>query len=434
QRTGIEGAIADVVPLSDTMADRPRDGETISWVDSRKRRLMVVEMYHREADGWRRCVFYSGALLEAGPSPYLDDRGRPCNPIEAQSCYTDRENNRYGMVRDMRGPQDEINKRRSKLLHLMSTRQVQESEYGSLADIDPEAIRREAARPDGVLPSGAQIVPTTDLASGQASLLAEAKSEIERMGPNPAMLGRQAAGSSGRAQMIRQQAGLTELAILFGGIEDWQLRIYRQMWSRARQYWTGPKWVRVTDDQNTAQFIGLNQPQGPVITDPATGAPMLGEDGQPVRGEPVVDAEGRSQFGIANEIAKLDIDIILDSVPDTANLQQEQFALLVELARSGVDLSSPMGLILFEASSLMNKREVLDKLQGQKDDPAAQQARMTQQAIAERGMAAKITETEASAALKGAQAADKQLDTALKGAASGVGPLAPQAGPEGYAG
>jgi len=406
-----EIGVGEAVPLDDSMQDRPKDGE-IAWVDSKKRRLMVVEMYHKEG-GWQRCVFFSGGVLAKAESPYQDDKGRPCNPIEAQSCYIDRENNRYGLVRDMRGPQDEINKRRSKLLHLVSVRQVQESEYGALAGADVELVRKEAARPDGVLPSGVQVVPTSDMASGQASLLAEAKAEIERMGPNPAMLGRQGADSSGRAQMVRQQAGLTELAIIFGGVEDWELRLYRQMWNRARQFWQAPMWIRVTDDDGVADFIGLNQPKGFPVTGP-DGQPVMDESGKPQMGPPVLDQMGQPLLGLENEIAKLDIDIILDSVPNTANLQQEQFAMLVELAKSGVDLQSPMGQVLFEASSLPNKRELMDKIKGQNTDPQAQQAQAEQAGIAKRGAEAKVAGMEADAALTGAKAQNEMLDGMLK--------------------
>lgn len=396
---------ADAPAMYDaTMEDRPRDGQ-VAWVDKRKRRLMVVELYYRE-DGWKRCVFHSGGVLESGDSPYVDDKGRSCNPIEAQSCYVDRENNRMGVVRDMRGPQDEINKRRSKLLHLLSVRQVQEKEYGALAGVDVELVRKEAARPDGVLPSGAMVVPTADMAAGQASLLAEAKAEIERMGPNPAMLGRQGESSSGRAQLVRQQAGLTELAVVFGGIEEWEHRLYRQMWNRARQFWTAPMFVRVTDDDGAPEFIGINQPV--MQQDPFTGQPV--------------------QVGVDNVLATLDVDIVLDSVPDTANLQQEQFAMLVDLAKVGA-LGPNAGPLLLEASSLPNKRQVIEKLDGDEQAKAMQAMQAQMQA---RGAAAQISEKEASAALKGAQAQGEMVETVMKAAslmpAAGVIPGDPLLG------
>ncbi|MCA0358725.1 MAG: hypothetical protein LCH78_18075 [Proteobacteria bacterium] len=389
----IERLIGSGNMADDISDDRPRDGQTVAWVDGRKRRVMTVELYHRD-DGWKRCVFWSGGVLEASESPYLDDKGRPTCPIVAQSCYVDRENNRYGIVRDMRGPQDEINKRRSKLLHRTSSRVVQEAApgqgYGSI-----EEVRREAAKPDGVLPSGWQIVNTGDMAAGEAQLLAEAKAEIERMGPNPAILGRQGESQSGRANLVRQQAGLTEQAVIFGGIEEFELRVYRQMWSRARQFWQTPMWVRVTDDEGAPQFVGVNQPQ----TD---------EFGQ--------------QIGVENQIAAMDVDIIIDTVPDTANVQQEQFAMLVELAKVGALGQNP-GPLLLEASSLPNKAKVIEKLQAP-TDPAQQQMQQQAAELQARGAAAKVAKDEADALLTGAKAQNEQLDGLIKqqAAQAGFGP------------
>lgn len=414
QRKLIEDTIdaGPAVAIDEMTEDRPRDAET-SWVDKKKRRLMVVDLYHLEGGVWRFCRFHSGGVIASSDSPHLDDKGRPCCPIVAQSCYIDRENNRYGIARDMRGPQDEINKRRQKLLHLLNVRQVQEIEFGAMQAVNVETLRQEAARPDGVLPSGVQIVPTSDMASGQAQLLSEAKSEIERMSPNPALLGREGASSSGRANLVRQQAGMTELAIVFGGIEEWELRSYRQMWSRARQYWTGPMYVRVTDDQGAPEFIGVNQPiQGPP--------------------QPTIDASGQvalapSVLGYQNSLAEMDVDIIIDTTPDTANVQQEQFQILSELAKTGA-LGPMGGMLLLEASSLPNKQQVLEKLKGAQQqpppDPMAEEAKKLQL----RGMAAKAQKDEADAAYTAAKANNEIIDGQFK-AASAMSPvMAPAAG------
>lgn len=383
----VENMVATGAPLSPdwTFEDRPDDASTsVQWVDGKKRRLMLVELYHREGDRWYRCVFFSGGILESGESPYLNDKRLPICPIEAQSCYVDRENNRAGIVRDMRGPQDEINKRRSKALHLLSVRQVQEAQPGSGMG-DADLVRSEAARPDGVLPSGWQIVPTNDLVAAQLSLLQEAKSEIERFGPNPAVLGRQGADTSGRAQLVRQQAGLTELAVIFGGIEEWELRVYQQMWNRARQFWQAPMFIRVTDDEDAMEFVGINQPiMGPpqVAMDPMTGMPTL---------QPTI-------LGYRNALAEMDVDIIIDTIPDTANVQQEQFALMVELAKVGALGQNP-GPLLLEASSFPNKREVIEQLE-QPQDPMQAQMQQQQMQIAMQGAQAEIENVQADTAQK----------------------------------
>jgi hypothetical protein len=107
---------------------------------------MVVEIYHRDGTGWNRCVFHAGGILEAGPSPYTDEKGKTECPIVAQSCYVDRENNRMGVGRDLRSPQDEFNKRRSKLLHETNNRQMQAmpNEMGQMAlGTDADLVRQK---------------------------------------------------------------------------------------------------------------------------------------------------------------------------------------------------------------------------------------------------------------------------------------------------
>lgn len=387
----VEGSLTDSGALIDDLnQDRPQDASsTVSWVDKKKRRVMVVEMYHREGSEWRRCVFHSGGTLAYGVSPYVDDKKRPCNPIVAQSCYIDRDNNRYGIVRDMRGPQDEINKRRSKLLHLINASQIQAVDP-SAVEVDSGTARKEAARPDGVIPYGWQKVPTTDMAAGQANLLVEAKMEIERIGPNPAVLGREGENASGRANLVRQQAGLTEQAIVYGGVEIWELRVYEQMWNRARQFWTAPQYVRVTDDEGAPQFVGINQPK--VAQDPMTGQPMA----DPMTGQPVI-------LGYENSLAEMDVDIILDTTPNTANVAQEQFAVMAELAKVYGPQAVPFELMV-SLSSLPGKREIMDKMKSKADESGQAQQQVVQ-------LQQQMVELEA--ALKQAEIANKQANTEL---------------------
>ncbi len=412
-RSEIENALESPFMGDETTQDRPDGSLPVSWTDRRQRRILMVEIYHREA-GWKRCVFYSGGVLEYGDSPYLDDKGRPCNPIEAASPYVDRKNNRTGLVRDMKGPQDEINKRRSKLLHFINTSQIQMVDPAAIGfAVDPEVARQEAAKPDGVIPPGWQKVPTTDHASGQALLLQEAKNEIERLGPNPAVVGREGAGASGRALQARTQAGMIELAITFGTLEDWELRIWRQCWARAKQFWRTPQWIRVTDDEDAPKFIGLNMPKGPPQPKVENGQPVMGEDGQPVMedGPPELlpigmDGQPYPVFGYKNSLAEMDVDIILDATPDTANIQAEQFQDLVQLASNPIYAQQVPFEALLEMSAVPHKRALIEKLKKHREAGAKAQAEQAQKMaqIAEQTAVADIENTQADTALKGAKA------------------------------
>lgn len=364
-----------------TWDDKPDN--VLPWIDKRNRRLMVVEMYHRDTQ-WMRCVFFAGGVLEKAVSAYLDDDDQPMNPIEASSCFIDRENRRYGVVQSMLFMQDEINARASRALHLTNSRQLQAADPNNPPTTSADEARAEAARADGVIPTGWQTTSTTDMAAGNLALLSDAKAEIDRMAPTPAVLGQSAgADSSGRSKQVTQQAGMTELARPLGRFEDLENRVYRQAWLRARQFWTAPMWVRVTDDEGVAEFLQINKPvMGQVpqpVVDPATGQPAI----DPMTGQPVIRmTEG--QVGTENEIAKMGMDIEVDTVPDTANLNAETFAALLPLAPQMMQAYGPKATfdVLFKLSPFPNKAEVRAKLdEGAKEVQAqqAQQAQMQQQ-------------------------------------------------------
>lgn len=399
----IEAALQSVGPIgaiSDTFEDRPRDSLS-NWIDARRRRLMVVEIYHRDAKGWNRCVFHSGGILEAGPSPYLDEKKNPECAIVAQSCYVDRENNRMGVGRDLRSPQDEFNKRRSKLLHETNNRQMQAmpTEMGQQALAhDADEVRKEAAKPDGIIPPGWQPVQRTDIWSAQFSLLSLAETELDRQGPNPAILARGATSASGRSKQVDQQAGLTEDSIVYKGIHNWEIRMYRAIWARCKQFWKAPDYIRVTDDEGAPQFIGINQPQMGV---------QLGvhpETGMPVPQQVVL--------GYDNKLEELDVDIILDVVEDTATLQDEQFQALTELAKLYGPQEVPFDDIL-ECSSIPNKSKLLEKRRARQEQQG-QQGQMGQQ-MQMVAAQQEVREKAASADLKEAQTQKTNAETALLG-------------------
>ncbi len=336
--------------------DKPQSG----WTDPKRNRVLVVEMYILKGQ-WHKVCFYGGAVLDARVSEYLDEDGRPANPIVAQSCNVDRDNGRYGIVKAMVPIQDEINMSRSRALHMMNSRRVTVTDPNYNHETDANTLREEAARPDGVLPWGVTPESNADMGSAQMQRMQEAKAELERMGPNPAVLGQSNASASGRAQLVRQQAGLTELTPVLGGIEDMELRVYRQMWARIKQFWTEPKTVRVTDDIGAAKFLMVNEEVAEEIP-----AIVQGPEGQPMAGTQRVVRE------VKNRPAEMDMDIIIDATADTANVQAEQFAELVKLAQVYGPQEVPFDDLL-EASNLPKKRELIEKRQARQQEAQANQ-------------------------------------------------------------
>ena len=375
-------SVAEGTAVDNTWDDRPND--SLRWVDRRRNRAMVVEIYYRHARvGWMRCVFCAAGWLEYGASPYTNAiTGETRCPIEAQSFKVDRENNRYGPIRNMRSMQDEVNARRSRGLHLVNNMQIQQTDPMA-PPVDADIARKEAARADGVIPGGWQKVPTNDMASGNLAMLQEAKDSLGRMVP-VALAQDLSEGSavSGRSRQVAQQAGLTQFGRGFGRFEDFEERIYQQMWHCAQQFWTGPMYIRVTDNPRAPEFLQINEPvmgqvmqQQPVV-DPATGQPAV----DPMTGQPMMQqVPGIGQTGVENRIAAMDMDIIISATPDTVALEQEVYESVMELVRSGIDPFSPVFQIMLELAPLPDKTRLMERIEAIKQEVGAQQ-QATQQA------------------------------------------------------
>lgn len=390
--------------FSETYDDKPKFKV---WADRVRKRVRIVQMYYREAGQWHWCIFTKGAKIRGGVVPYLDTDGKPENPMKWASAYIDRDNNRYGAVRDMISPQDEINKRRSKLLHQLNMRQTL-GEQGSV--LDKNRMKRELAKPDGhieITPDTRfEILNNNDQIAGQAQLLAEAKAEIDGMGPNAALAGRGTEEQSGRAIIAQQQGGLVEIAPLRNQFTGFKREIYRAIWNRIKQFWTAEKWVRVTDDENAPRFIGLNIP----VTNGQIALNQLATQGasqqEMMESQAIVQADPRFQqvVGIENNVAEMEVDIIIEATPDTVTAAQEQFDTLASLAQGGVPI--PPDVLIEAAPGLRNKARLLERMTGADNPQLQQQQRQAAQLQTEDAIA-EIREKNASAAKDEATAAEK---------------------------
>ena len=389
----------------ETYDDKPR-----FWTDSSRKRVRIVQMYYRFADEWRWTIFSKGGVIRGGDVPYQDDEGSSFNPMTLASAYVDRENNRYGVVREMIDPQDEINKRRSKTLHQFTQRQTI-GEEGAVLDI--RKAKQELAKPDGhveVTPGKRfEIAPNVDHSTGQMALLQEAKNEIDLMGPNASMTGKSEKGAeSGRAIIAQQQGGFIEIATLLDRLRQWNKQIYRKVWYLIKQYWTEARWVRVTENPENIRFVGLNQPmtvleqlQGELT---AMGIPP-GEISQEIAALQN-DPRGQTVAGIRNNVAEMDVDIILEDAPDMVTIQQEQFDQLVGLAQAGITFPPEVDI---QASQLRNKDHLIEILRGGGDQPD-ESANLARGIAIERAVA-ETDKIKAETAKSAAEANKKQAET-----------------------
>lgn len=410
------------VPAQDTYEDKPRHN---TWAESKTKRVRVCEIYYRERGVWYRCVFTKGGHLEGPePSPFLDEEGQPENPIKAASLYIDRDNNRYGEVRVLISPQDMINKTNSKWMHFNNMRQIRLSPS---AGMEPDKARKEAAKPDGLFVADKddfEVLPTGDLAAAQFNMLQVAMREIDLLGANAALQGKNENDMSGRAILAQQQGGMVEVADPFDVLRELTLQVYNAVWNRIRQVWTDERWVRVTDDERNLRFVGLNQKitvrmlaeealQGDekaiarfadLVGVPVVQAFMQGDERAKVALGLFVQQHGQQVVETRNAVNELDVDIVIDEGMDTPTVQAEQFDALLKMLPGIFPQGVPPEAMemLVQASQLRDKDKLLDIIEKMKAGPTPEQQAMQQ--LQFRGAEAEVAKTESEAAKNIAQA------------------------------
>jgi hypothetical protein len=389
-----------------TYDDRP---DTIIWTDNRRERTRVVQIHWREGGTWWTATFSTGGLLTAAePSKFKDRRGKSACSLILQSAYMDRENRRYGMVRDLLSLQDELNKRRSKALHLLSVHQVV-TEQGAVKDAD--AARREMAKPDGFVEVNPgmrfEILPGGDLAAGQFQLLQHATQEMNLAGPNAAMSGTDPREQSGRAILAQQAGGAVQNEPLADSLRWWARRVYEMAWMAAREFWTAGKWVRVTDSLNETRWVGINRQitvEDELAAMPEDQRQMVEMQMQLLPDDPRLQQVVR----IENDITDLDADITIEEGVDIPALQMENFQTLVQLASLQPGLIP--GDVLIAASSLRNKDDLLERMKEHQKQQQQQQAATAP--LMQRHAMAEVASKEAKASADNALAAERRVNAA----------------------
>lgn len=420
----------------ETFDDRPQ----YVWV--KQNRVQIFELYYQERDSKGKLVWWythftgAGFLIEPRKVPFLDDPQPGAEqenwcPVVATCAYIDEDGNRYGPIKHMISPQDEINKRRSKFLHLLSVRQVAVEESAVANDA---TLQEELAKPDGIvrLNNGGlsenrfQVLPTNDLAQGQFQLYVDAKGDLDAKGAQAAIVNAQIRDVSARSFLAQQEAGDKELGLLHANVYKFKLAIRTRIWWMIKQFRTREYWLRVRDTrEGSVRFVRMNHKMTKrehvyhLVRDEGMPGPQAlvmvgGPDAQVVYENAVKQLQQQVQQAnqqaqqtaaqkgvtppptppappealdaaafdiavatplfdgefIANDVAKLDIDMVLDLVNESAVVEHEQFELLAELARHQVPIPPQ---VLIQASRLKDKRQVLAAMQ-----PDPQQTKMQQ--------------------------------------------------------
>ncbi|MBI1308723.1 MAG: hypothetical protein GC129_02545 [Proteobacteria bacterium] len=251
----------------------------------------------------------------------------------------------YGLVRATLDPQRELNKRRSKAMHLLSTAQV-------IADVDavddPNVLAREAARPDGIIlkKSGKdlRIIRNTDLAVSQVNVMEQAGKDIqEAIGVFDESIGKQSNATSGVAIQQRQMAGSLNQMFAYDTLRLVKKQLGEQVLGLMRQFFTQEMVIHITDQFGAGRQIALN-------------APVLDEHGKAVKGE---DGEVLR----VPDLASAEFDVVVEEVRDVSSAREMEAQQLQLLVQAGVPVPPE---VLVEASGVRNKEVILAALRASK--------------------------------------------------------------------
>lgn len=298
-------------------------------------------LYDRVTLEIRCAIFCDAGLLFDGKSPY--DHGRlPFVPVW---CYRrKRDNAPYGMIRTLRDPQDDLNKRASKALFILSTNRVI-AEEGAVEDWDE--LRREVSRPDSIIvkKAGKQLEISRDvqLAEEHLTLMDRDTQHIRNSsGVTAENLGRETNANSGKAITARQEQGGVVTTAPFDNLRYAQQLAGEMELSNIEQFYTAEKVVRVLGERKGAKYIELNQVQ---------------DDGS-----------------VLNDITKYQADYVISEQDYRSSLRQAMFESMFDIVGRLAQMNPMVALnlldLVVEMADLPNKDELVQRIRemnGQKD-------------------------------------------------------------------
>jgi hypothetical protein len=302
-------------------------------------------------------VLTEDVLLVNSESPYKHNRF----PFVPVWCYRrDRDHAPYGLIRAVRDAQEDLNKRASKALHILASNRVI-AEEGAVQDWDE--LRREVARPDGIIirNRGKELIIDQDKQLAQQHLaLMEVDSRIIRevSGVTSENMGRESNATSGKAILARQEQGSVVTAELFDNYRLSGQILGEIELSLIEQFYSTRKVVRLTSERGALDWNVINDPQ---------------PDGT-----------------VANDITGRQADFIIGEQDFRGSMRMAMFEQMVEMmGKLPPEVSMQMLDLVVEMSDMPNREEIASrvrKMNGQPDptqsepDPEEQQE---QQAKAE---------------------------------------------------
>jgi hypothetical protein len=331
----------------------------------------------------RVAVFTKHDLILDAKSPYKHNRF-PFVPVWAYRRKSD--GLPYGPIRNIRGPQDDLNKRMSKAQFVLSINQLR-LEKGAIdkETMDVEELRDEMAAPDGVaifqdgaLSAGkVQVREHGDIAQGHLALADRDSAAIRSVsGVTMEQRGEASSAASGRAILAKQDQGQMVTAELFDNTLLAHQLEGDLCLALIEQFYTEEKTFSVTGDRFALDYHTINQ------RDPVTGQ-------------------------ITNNVTAHKASFVVGEAPWRQTLAQAAFEsameMLGQLAPVAPQVVTSIIDLVFEWSDLPNKNLILQRIRqvtgmsdpDKGDTPEVQQQKAQQKQMADAQFQAQMAQLQA---------------------------------------
>jgi hypothetical protein len=288
-----------------------------------------------------------------------------------------------GLVENLLGPQEILNKTSSQMLHIVNTTANSGwiVEDGSLVDMTDAELEARGAQTGLLLKvkRGTTIPPQkiqpNQVPTGVDRLAYNAEEHIKSISNvSDSMMGFDREDVAAKAIAYKQQRGSVNLTKVLDNLERSDYLLARNVLDIVQTYYTEPRLVTITHDDvvHESESVEVNTPN-------------------PVTGE------------IVNDLTMGEYDIVITSTPYRASMEDSQFEQALAMKKEGIPVPDR---VIIENSRLFRRNEILKDMEAEQTSPEAQE----REQLALRGLVAEVSLKEAEAQRASADAAKKGAD------------------------
>lgn len=289
-----------------------------------------------------------------------------------------------GLVENLIGSQELLNKVTSQELHVVNT--TANSGYkvraGALSNMTVEELEQKGAQTGLVIEvngdpdKDVQKIAPNQVPQGLDRISYKAEEHVKTIsGVSDSMQGMDRADVAAKAIQQKRQAGSTNLVKPLDNLTRSDYIMARNVLDLVQEFYTEERIMTITHDQATGETedftINQESPSGEIVNDLTLG----------------------------------EYDVVITSVPARESMEDSQFEQAMAMREAGIQLPDT---VLIDASRLTNKKDIIRQMVGDQNSPEAQ----AQKALQQRGQAAEVSKVEGEAAQKHA---DAQLKSAKVG-------------------